>query len=309
MKRLPPLLISLVLLGLIYWRIDFAEVPRVFALSDPAWLLWALLVLVPLVALMALRLRLLVPKQTGVGLAEATRLILAASVLNVILPSKMGDLAKSWFFRQRGHLSGSLALALVIFEKASDLLALLAWCGFGLILLHGTSVLLTSLAVLVSAGVVMGLLLLGSHRFAGMIFRAAGRLFPVSFADRLERLHESWVTMQQYVWADRRRLLIVVSLSLLIWFVNLFEVWMFLQALRAPVPLLDSLGLTPLAILAGLLPLTFAGIGTRDAALIFFYRDYLAAPAGAALGLLLMLRYVLLGLAGAPFLGTMSRRA
>ena len=46
-------------------------------------------------------------------------------------------------------------------------------------------------------------------------------------------------------------------------------------------------------------PLTLAGIGTRDAALILFYQPYLAAPVAAALGLLCTLRYVLPALAGA----------
>jgi len=38
--------------------------------------------------------------------------------------------------------------------------------------------------------------------------------------------------------------------------------------------MLTNLGLALLAILAGLLPLTFAGSGTCDAALIVFYQSY-----------------------------------
>ena len=67
-------------------------------------------------------------------------------------------------------------------------------------------------------------------------------------------------------------------------------------------PLLSSLGLSSLAILAGLVPLTLAGVGTRDAAAIYLFAPFMAAPAGAALGLMLTLRYVLPGLAGLPFL-------
>jgi len=91
--------------------------------------------------------------------------------------------------------------------------------------------------------------------------------------------------------------------SLAIWFLHLVQIWMLILALNAAVPFLDNLALAPLAILAGLLPLTFAGIGTRDAALIFFFAPYMAAPVGAALGLLCTLRYVLPAIAGLPFLG------
>jgi uncharacterized membrane protein YbhN (UPF0104 family) len=53
-----------------------------------------------------------------------------------------------------------------------------------------------------------------------------------------------------------------------------------------------------------LLPLTLAGIGTRDAALILFYRPYLNAPTAAALGILCTMRYVLPALGGLPFLSS-----
>ncbi|MEE9195587.1 MAG: UPF0104 family protein, partial [Alphaproteobacteria bacterium] len=91
--------------------------------------------------------------------------------------------------------------------------------------------------------------------------------------------------------------------SVVIWFLHLLQIWIFILALGAWTPFLANLALAPLAILAGLLPLTLAGIGTRDAMLILFYAPYMAAPSGAALGILCTLRYVLPALAGLPFLG------
>ena len=61
-------------------------------------------------------------------------------------------------------------------------------------------------------------------------------------------------------------------------------------------------------IFVGLLPLSFAGVGTRDAALIFFYSSYFDAEFGAALGLLCTLRYVIPGVAGLPFLRSVTER-
>jgi uncharacterized membrane protein YbhN (UPF0104 family) len=72
-------------------------------------------------------------------------------------------------------------------------------------------------------------------------------------------------------------------------------------ALRGWVPFLDNLALAPLAILAGLIPLTFAGVGTRDAAVVGLYAPYLAPAAGAALGLLFTSRYFLPAIMGLPF--------
>lgn len=49
------------------------------------------------------------------------------------------------------------------------------------------------------------------------------------------------------------------------------------------------------------IPLTFAGVDTRDAALILFYQPYFDEATGAALGLLCKLRYFLPAIIGLPF--------
>jgi len=94
-------------------------------------------------------------------------------------------------------------------------------------------------------------------------------------------------------------LLLVAVTSVGIWLLHLLQIWMFVLALHGQAPFLANLALAPLAILAGLMPLTMAGIGPRDAALIYFYKPYLSGAAGAALGVLCTLRYVLPAIAGA----------
>ena len=61
---------------------------------------------VPLTLLTSWRLRQLMPRAERWGLGEANRLILAASTLNMVLPSKMGDIVKAYFMGERGHLEG-----------------------------------------------------------------------------------------------------------------------------------------------------------------------------------------------------------
>jgi len=120
---------------------------------------------------------------------------------------------------------------------------------------------------------------------------------------KIAKLHASWIEMHGYFWQDKAQLARIAANSLFIWFLHLVQIWMFTLAIKTTVPFLANLALSPLAILAGLLPLTFAGVGTRDAALVFFYAPYMSQPAGAALGGLCTLRYVLPALLGLPFIG------
>lgn len=301
MKRLLSLLVSGLILALIYWKIDFAALLQAFQTCNRAWLGVSLAMVVPITLLTAWRLQQLVPAG-GLGWGEANRLILAASALNMVLPSKMGDIAKAYFMRDRGHLSGSLALSLVVFEKACDLLSLLLWCAFGLLLYPQKDWLFWVMGATVVTGLVLGLLLLGSPQFAGLFFRAGQAIAPKKLRAKLGQLSYSWREMHDYFWQDRARLLTVTATSLFLWFLHLLQIWLFILALNAWVPFLSSLALSPLAILAGLMPLTFAGVGTRDAALIAFYAPYFDAATAAALGVLCTSRYLLPALGGLPFL-------
>ncbi len=303
MKRLISITVSLLLLGAIYSKIDFSRLVQVFQNCHGWWMTISLGMVVPLTMLTAWRLQQLMPTGTRLGFGEANRLILAASVLNMVLPSKMGDIAKAYFMKERGHLSGSLSLSLVVFEKACDLLSLLLWCVFGLMLYPQKDWLFWFMMGSVALGLVIGLLLLSSLPFAQLFFVVGKAIAPRKLRSKLEKLRVSWGQMHDYFWRDKRQLLKIASTSVFIWFLHLLQIWFFILALRGWTPFLANLALSPLAILAGLLPLTFAGVGTRDAALILFYQPYFNAPTAAALGLLCTARYLLPAIGGLPFLG------
>jgi glycosyltransferase 2 family protein len=302
MKRLLSLLVSGAILALIYWKIDSAALVQAFQTCNRFWLGVSLAMVVPITLLTAWRLQQLMPTKGQLSLGEANRLILAASALNMVLPSKMGDIAKAYFMRDRGHLSGSLALSVVVFEKACDMLSLLLWCAFGLLLYPQKGWLFWGMAATVITGLILGLLLLGSPQFAGLFFRAGQAVAPKSLRTKLGQLSYSWQEMHDYFWQDRLRLLTLTATSIFLWFLHLLQIWLFILALNAWTPFLVSLALSPLAILAGLMPLTFAGVGTRDAALIAFYAPYFNAATAAALGVLCTSRYLLPALGGLPFL-------
>jgi uncharacterized membrane protein YbhN (UPF0104 family) len=330
-KKLISLAVSIALLAIIYCRIDVGALARVFQHCDAAWLALSLGMVVPLTLLTARRLQQLMPQSGQLGFGEANRLILVASVLNLVLPSKMGDLAKAWFMRDRGHLPGSLALSLVVFEKACDLLSLLAWCVFGLAWIKWSdsralsafhlpvawaerlgaaqeSLVFWLAGVIVTGSLCAGILLIGSARFAAFFFNIVKNVGGKKAGAKIEKLANGWREMHAYFWESKTRLLIVTGTSLFIWFLHLLQIWMFILALNASAPFVANLALSPLAILAGLLPLTFAGVGTRDAALVFLYAPYFAAPTAAALGILCTARYLLPALGGLPFAGDYMQR-
>ena len=302
MKRFISLFISSAILAVIYTRIDFGGLIDVFKNCNPLWLLISLGMVVPITLVTAWRLQQIAPPSAKLRFREANRLILAASVLNMILPSKMGDIAKAYFMREKGGVSGSLSLSIVVFEKASDMLSLLLWCAFGLLRYPEKGIFFWTMTIGVLSGLSIGVMLLGSHRFSQSFFLIGKRFSPNRLSEKFKTLQMSWEGMQRYFWSRPARLLRISITSIFLWFLHLLQIWLFILALKGYAPFFDSLALSSLAILAGLLPLTFAGVGTRDAALVTLYEPYLAAPVGAALGLLCTSRYFLPALGGIPFL-------
>ncbi len=310
MKKLISLVVSLGILAIIYWQVDTARLLEALRNCHLGWLSASLLMTIPLTLFTSWRLQQLMPRRGQLGFSEANRLILVASVLNLILPSKLGDIAKAYFMRDKGHLTGSLALSLVVFEKACDMLSLLLWCVFGLLVYPQKDLLFWTMTAGVTGSLLFGTLLLSSTSFANLFFNTGRRFAPGKVGTKLARLQESWSEMHGYFWASKRQLTKVVLTSIFIWYLHLLQIWMFALTLNASVPFITNLALAPLALLAGLLPLTFAGVGTRDAALVLFYKPYFPdAASAAALGVLCTSRYLLPAIGGLPFVGRYFRIA
>lgn len=307
MKRILSIVISFAILGVIYWQIgpeNRAQLLRIFRECDPLWMTLSLGMVVPLTMFTAWRLQQLMPSRGQLGFGEANRLILVASVLNMVLPSKGGDIAKAFFMKDKSGLSGSLTLSLVVFEKSCDMLSLLLWCVFGLFLYPQKDAIFWTMTAAIAAMLVLGVLLLGSVKFAHFFFDLGARFAPGKMKAKFAKFGASWAEMHDYFWSSKARLAKVTITSVFIWFLHLLQIWLFILALRAWVPFVTNLALSPLAILAGLLPIpTFGGAGTRDGALVALYAPYFAAPTALALGLLCTARYILPALGGLPFAG------
>ena len=157
-------------------------------------------------------------------------------------------------------------------------------------------------AATVIFGLAFGLLAVSSDKFADLWFDLAVKVLPSVLQKKLGHLRTSWHEVRRFVWQSRERAAGIVVVSLSMWLLNLIQIWLLILALGAPVRFIDNLALTPLAILAGLVPLTFAGVGTRDAALIVLYQPFMAPSMAAALGILCTLRYMLPAVVGLPFL-------
>ncbi len=303
-KRLTGLLISLLLMAALLTHVGTEDVVRVLASTNVWWFGAGAFLFLPQTFAIARRWSMIASPVARVPWREAGRQVLAAGCLNLVLPAKMGDLAKGVFLHREGRCSLGEGLQVVVFEKLLDLAALSAWMLIGWLFVRRTDVWLLAVLAL-GASVVCGVWLL--------YFTKAGpgvmRLFVPEFARhgkpaKVARLVEEAPHVASLIRARGGRRRILAGWSLTIWMLHLLQIWCFLEAAGAHVGLPRTLAEMPAAIFAGLLPLTIAGIGLRDWAIVAIFASAVVPKESlVAAGLLVSLRYVVPAAAGLLFAG------
>ena len=303
MRKIIAIIISLTILGAIYWQIDMGSLGKSLLGVDWGYFGLAVIMTAPLIAMSAWRLNFLAPAQAKVNYLQSLKLTLMAGVLNAVLPSKLGDLVRSIALMEQGHMQPANALALVFFEKTWDVLALLFWCTLGLVIIASSSPFYWVVLITILPVALVGMFMVSSAKFAEFCFSIALNLALGHLPVKIAAIQAAWLETLAHFWSDKRNAAIVVVGSIVLWLLQLCQIWLFVFALNQAIPFASNAAMAAPSIFVGLLPFTFTGIGVRDAALIFFYQPFLAAPVAAALGLFCSLRHLLPALIGLPFFG------
>lgn len=305
-KLLLAAVVSLGLLALLYGRVDRAQL---LVAVQQAWLPLFLLALAMGGVLSSLtswrythfarRLQI----EPAPPFATALKSYFLASSLNLFLPSKLGDLGKGLLCSRLDRRPYPFDLhVFTLYEKVADLFALVA-LGAAIGLLrpfdHGGGIpdLATrwggvGLAPLLLLLAVPLLITLVPHRRHGLLARLLQRA-PL-------KLREAGMIASRF---SLRDFLAFLALSLLLWALHLLQAVLFAQALGMPLWSPSGLFVVVTAILVGLLPISFAGIGTRDATLLVLLGGLYGPARPLLFGVLLTSRYVVPALVGCLFLG------
>jgi uncharacterized protein (TIRG00374 family) len=294
------LLVSGVLLTVLYRSLDVRLVGQTLLGADPVWLVVSVGMILPITVLRAVRFFWVAPPGALPGVGEALRLTLAATALNVFLPAKSGDLIKSYFVAKRSDTSAGVSIAIVVYERLCDLFALVFWCLVGWVVSRPEVPGLPSLfwGLLMVVATAPGILI-SSARVAVYGRELMARAFPQRRLKKLRNVAQGWPDLLLMLRGRRR---VIVAYSLFLWLVHLVQIWLFTVTLGADVPFTVCASLSAVALMAGQLPFTVAGLGTRDVALVLLLARYMAPESAAAMGMLIATRAILPPIVGLPMM-------
>ncbi len=294
------LLVSGGLIFLLYRNLNLRQVGEALLTADRLWLIISIGMIVPITLLRAIRFFWVAPAGALPGIGEAFKLTLVSSALNVFVPAKAGDLIKSYFVARRSDTSTGVAIAIIVYERLCDMFGLIFWCLLGWFVgrpevtsLPGAFWLLLGML-----GAMCGVLI-SSERAAAMWRTLMMRMIPDGKLRKLRQLAVGWPDLLEVLRTRRKW---IVPFSLLLWLGHLFQIWLFTVALSLDVPFTVCASLSAIALMAGQLPLTLAGLGTRDVALVVLLAPYMAPESAAAMGVLISTRNFLPPLIGIPLM-------
>ena len=233
---------------------------------------------------------LLAASGAAIGVRHATAITFIGTSLNVLLPSNLGDVAKS-YYAYRHNLPKEVALSAVVIDKA-----------FGMTGAMLVGLIAAMVEGLWAAAALAGLLVVG---LAVLIFiprLIPWRLLAWAFNKTLGRTfrHEDALAASRFPIGTK---LAAIGLSLLACGLAYGQYYMVCQALALPVPMTFVLVAAPLMDLVKAVPMTANGLGTREAVAVVMLQRIGVSSGDALLSSLIFTAVSLWApaLVGAPF--------
>ena len=279
----------------ILWKSHPREV--LAALTGADWRLIAVAVLLVVAdrALMAYRwvmLLCIIDPAERPRLVEVMRIFFVSTFVGTFLPASLGGDAVRAFSMTQLNVRGRDAIASVFLDRMLGVASILLMAAVGLALARDLAGNLTIVAALGLASVICAatLLLIFSRAAASVASKLLGR-FPPALRDTGEGTLDS---IRRYA-AFRGSLVNVLAGSVAVQVLRIVQAYFLGAGLGIALPLAMYFAFVPLILLVMLLPITFNGIGTSQAAFVWFFgRAGIPAPPAFALSVL----FVALGVVG-----------
>lgn len=221
----------------------------------------------------------------SVSVPRCLVIIMGIWPLSSISPSKAGDLLKA--LSLRNEIRPALVAGSVLTERTLDVLALSLFALAGGLMFRDFHI--ASMAAAVTGAVL----------FVLLIARSGMRL-PVG-----HKLHQTIQDLfQSLKWISSRPgpCAVILVLTAANWAASIVQTKILFDAVGAPVPLGFTAAALPIAIFAGLLPITFGGMATRDGAMVILFSAFATSSQSLAVGLLYsFFGYWLLAVLGIPY--------
>jgi len=300
-KFLP--LIGILLFFLILSKVNFEELFLLFKNINTTYFIISIFISFSVLFLKALKWKLLIKSyRIDYPLISSVYAWVVGFSFGLITPGRLGDLYRSKFLTEKTTLGK--AMTTVILDRLIDILMLFLFSFIGIylfILYYATTVKILAYVSLFFFIFLIFTIILTKKHIIKVLFRPVFNLFvPGKYKTKAKNLFEEFYKGILIFKKRPRFVLISVIISLLSWIMCFFQYYVLSTSLNLSISFIFIFSIVPITILLDILPFSFSGLGTRDAALIFFF-SFIQLSAEQAVSFsiaIFLVNYILPGLIG-----------
>ena len=283
------LFISALILVLLFKKVEWHHVYNIYLLANPIWLLLGLLITLvgPFVITMRWHYALLA-QQISLPFYRRFESIMVAYTSHIMTPSKTGDVVKGLVLRDLAPIS--MTTSAVIAERLGDILVLLLLGLCGAIYESYFTQAVTFASILIaSLGIILVFPINKSTKLSS--FKFLNKVFTI-------------IIRGLTVWKQNPACMLTsCAWSLLQWLLAALQVYLFYSAMGAHVPISFVMATFPIVTLVSLVPISFSGLGVREAAYMYFFSAFASTQVSIAVSLTYFVcNYIFTALIGLIFL-------
>lgn len=260
-------IIGIAIMAFILSKIDLANTFLIFSTTKVSYLPFIFFLSIPSILMKAFRWRyLLKMQQIDYGFKASLLTFLAGLYVGIITPGRIGELARVYYLKEEKRISVGKSLSSLLVDRILDVLILLFFACSGLLIFSVSkkiTVLIVALAVLLALGGTLSLRREYAQRVLGFL---SGLSFFKKLAD------QAGITFGDFYGGIEKmrdwRLTFPLLLTLSAYLISFFQCYLISVALNIPISFSYLVFCVAIVSLVSWIPISIAGIGTRDATLI-----------------------------------------
>ena len=283
--------IGLIILAFILYQVDLYEVWEQLRISDPILIAAAIILIIPQVSLRAYR------WQQMLALGGVTcpfRLVLsiyfAGIYVGLMTPGRLGEVAKALFLKKRNLASISQTLPSIIADRCLDLYLLCLVAAISVYYMKiGVNLPFFGILIIIAIGGIpwIFLYLWSSER----LLRWIGQRVAGKWGEQWGGSIDSFNGVAKKLISAR--MTYMLALTVFSYGVYFFQTWLIACSVGLELNYSAVAMVVSIAILIGYVPVTVAGLGTREAVLIcLFEKLSLSAPLALSFAFIYNLVYI-----------------
>jgi len=229
---------------------------------------------------------------------SAVQILFLTSFISNVLPGRIGELVRIYFIKKRGYSIVKSSVSIII-DRLQDIsfiviFSLIGMFFFSSLFLDQTMLIYTIFIVLF----MMTSLVVFSDKFRNYFLNLIIRyLLPKRIKKFLKEHIKEFQNELKSITAFK--FVYTALLSLLIWLVNFFMIYLIAQNMQIDISFFHVIIFSSLSSIVTSIPISFSGIGTRDALFIILFLNIgLTNEEAVAFSAIILMTYILFSLTG-----------